>query len=492
MHPDEISAKITKGILLEYRKVGRMTKILTEIDTYLYFPVLVLLLAAAGIYFTVRTRAVQIRMYGEAWKVLWEKPKEEGAVSPFQALMVSTASRVGTGNIIGVSTAICLGGPGAMFWMWLLAVLGSASAYVETVLAQIYKKREPNGVGCYGGPEHYIEDAIHSRKLAKVFTVCMILAYGFGFNLLCSYNLQSAFTVYSFYDKKLTPLIIGGILAILVLICILGGGKRIVRLTELIVPFMGFIYVAVAVLICIVNFHHIPSMFAMIFRDAFNFRAIGSGIAGSCMVYGIKRGLYSNEAGVGSAPHAAASADTSHPVKQGLAAVVSVSIDTLFLCTATGLLCLVTNVPRTAKSAGAPYVQQALSSFLKGFGPAYLTIALILFAFTTLIGNLYYVDNGLKYLHNNKMPGKKFLTIFRLICALVIFAGALIPMDAAWALADITMGAMALINIPCCVRLGNVAFRATRDYEKQKKTGQDPVFHAKDVGLDPKELDYWK
>ncbi|MDD6352054.1 MAG: alanine/glycine:cation symporter family protein [Lachnospiraceae bacterium] len=469
-----------------------MTQILSAIDTYLYFPVLVILLAAAGIYFTIRTRGVQVRMYGEAWKVLWEKPKEEGAVSSFQALMVSTASRVGTGNIIGVSTAICLGGPGAMFWMWLLAILGSASAYVETVLAQIYKKREPDGVGCYGGPEHYIEDAIHSKKLAVVFTIFLILTYGFGFNLLCSYNLQSSFAVYSFYHAKITPAIVGAIIAVIVLICILGGGKRIVRLTEVIVPFMGFIYIGVAVLICIVNYRHIPSMFAMIFKDAFNFRAIGSGITGSCMVYGIKRGLYSNEAGVGSAPHAAASADTTHPVKQGLAAVISVSIDTLFLCTATGLLCLVTNAPRNAKTAGAPYVQAALSSFLKGFGPAFLTICLVLFAFTTLIGNLYYVDNGLKYLHNNKMPGKRFLIVFRIICAFIIFAGALIPMDAAWALADITMGGMALINIPCCVRLGGAVFRATKDYEKQRKEGKDPVFHAKNIGMDPDTLEYWK
>ena len=446
-----------------------MTQFLSTIDTYLYFPVLVIILASAGIYFTIRTCGVQLRMYGEAWRVLWEKPKEDGAVSPFQALMVSTASRVGTGNIIGVSTAICLGGPGAMFWMWLLAILGSASAFVETVLAQIYKKREPNGTGCYGGPEHYIETALKNRTLAIIFTVFLILTYGFGFNLLCSYNLQSSFEVYDFYHGTVTPVIIGAVLAVIVLICILGGGKRIVKLTEVIVPFMGIIYIGVAVLICIVNFRHIPGMFAMIFEDAFYFRAIGSGITGSCMIYGIKRGLYSNEAGVGSAPHAAASADTTHPVKQGLAAVISVSIDTLFLCTATGLLCLVTNARRSAETAGAPYVQQALSSLLKGFGPTFLTIAMVLFAFTTLIGNLYYVDNGLKFLHHNRMPGKRFMTAFRIISAVVIFVGALIPMDAAWALADITMGGMAIINIPCCIILAGTVCKALRDYEKQKK-----------------------
>lgn len=466
--------------------------VLDAIDTYMYFPVLVIILSAAGIYFTIRTRGVQIRMYGEAWKVLWEKPQEEDAVSPFQALMVSTASRVGTGNIIGVSTAICLGGPGAMFWMWLLAILGSASAFVETVLAQIYKKRNAEGGGCYGGPEHYIQDALHSRPLAVLFVIFLIATYGFGFNLLCSYNLQSSFVVYKFYNSATTPAIIGAILAVIVLICILGGGKRMVHLTEVIVPFMGVAYIAVALLIILVNFRNIPSMFVRIFSDAFNFRAIGSGIAGSCMVYGIKRGLYSNEAGVGSAPHAAASADTTHPVKQGLAAVISVSIDTLFLCTATGLLCLVTGEPATKEVAGAVYVQQALSSLLKGFGPLFLTISMVLFAFTTLIGNLYYVDTGLKFLNHNRMPGKKFMVVFRVICAVIIFIGAIIPMDSAWALADITMGLMAMINIPACFCLGGTAFRTTRDYERQKKEGKNPVFHAASIGMDPGKLDYWK
>lgn len=469
-----------------------ITSILGSIDSYMYFPVLVLVLAAAGVYFTVRTRGVQIRMYGEAWKVLWEKPKEKGAVSSFQALMVSTASRVGTGNIIGVSTAVCLGGPGAMFWMWLLAVLGSATAYVETVLAQVFKKRNPDGVGCYGGPELYIKNGIHSPKLAILFALFLILTYGFGFNLLCSYNLQSSFVIYDFYDKKTTPIIIGVIIAAIVLFCILGGGKRVVNLTEFIVPFMGIAYIAVAVIIIAVNYKNIPSMFGIIFEDAFDFRAIGSGIAGSCMVYGIKRGLYSNEAGVGSAPHAAASADTSHPVKQGLAAVISVSIDTLFICTATGLLCLVTGSPATKAAAGAPYVQHALSSVLKEFGPYFLTICMALFAFTTLIGNLYYVNAGLKFMHNNKMPSKKFMVIFHIVCAFVIFIGALVPMDAAWAVADIMMGGMALINIPTCLALGGVVFKATKNYEKQRKLGRDPVFHSKDIGMDPERLDYWK
>ncbi len=469
-----------------------MVDFLNTIDTYLYFPILVIVLSAAGLYFSIRTGFIQIRLFPEAWRVLNEKPKEEGAVSSFQALMVSTASRVGTGNIIGVSTAICLGGPGAVFWMWLLAILGSASAFVETVLAQIYKKRNSDGVGCYGGPEHYIEDIIGSKTLAVIFTVFLLLTYGFGFNMLCSYNLQSTFASYSFYEAKTTPYVIGAILAVVVLFCILGGGRRMVRLTEIIVPVMGVTYIIVALLIIIVNFRNIPSMFRNIFADAFDFRAIGSGITGSCMVYGIKRGLYSNEAGVGSAPHAAASADISHPVKQALAAVISVSIDTLFLCTATALLCLVTGVPVSEELSGAPYVQMALSSLLGRFGPLFLTAAMVLFAFTTLIGNLYYCDIGLAYLNNNKKPGKIFMFVFRVVCAFIIFIGAIAPMDACWALADITMGGMALVNVPACVVLGGVAFRAAKDYERQRKEGKDPVFHASVIGIDPSGLDYWQ
>ncbi|MCR5665935.1 MAG: alanine:cation symporter family protein [Eubacterium sp.] len=466
--------------------------LLNNIDGYLYFPILVIVLAVAGIYFSVRTKFVQIRLFPNAWKVIMEKPKEKGGVSSFQALMVSTASRVGTGNIIGVSTAICLGGPGAAFWMWVLAILGSASAFVETTLAQIYKKRNPNGVGCYGGPEHYIKNVLGKKGLAVVFTVFLILTYGFGFNMLCSYNVQSSFSVYDFYSESTTPIIVGLVLAVVVLVCILGGGSRIVKITEIIVPVMGVAYIAVALVIVFSHISNVPAMFSLIFEDAFNFKAIGSGIAGSCMVYGIKRGLYSNEAGVGSAPHAAAAADITHPVKQGLVAVVSVSIDTLFLCTATALLCLASGVTRNTDVAGAEYVQMALSTRLHAVGPIFLTVALALFAFTTLVGNLYYVDTGLKYLHNNKMPEKKAIVIFRIISAAVIFLGALMPMDACWAVADIMMGGMAIINIPCCIILGGVVFKCCKDYEKQRKAGKDPVFHASDIGLDPDKLDYWK
>ncbi len=469
-----------------------MLQFFNQVDSILYYPILIIVLTVAGVWFSFLTKFVQIRLYPEAWKVIMEKPKDEGAVSSFQALMVSTASRVGTGNIIGVSTAICLGGPGAVFWMWVLAILGSASAFIETTLAQIYKRRNDNGVGYYGGPAYYIESALRSKKVAALFTVCLIATYGVGFNLLCSYNLQSTFEGYSFYNKETTPLIIGAILAVLVAIVILGKGKSIEKVTEILVPLMGGAYVLVAVVIILMNITYMPHVFQMIFKDAFDFKAIGSGIAGSCMVYGIKRGLYSNEAGVGSAPNAAASADVSHPVKQGLVAVVSVSLDTLFLCTATALLCLASGVAPSADLAGAAYVQESVTQTMGSVGPVFITVAMVLFAFTTLIGNLYYVNNAVAYLNNKKMPGKTFMFVLRLICIAIIFIGTMIPMDMAWALADITMGAMALINIPACLLLGEQAIRACVDYEKQKKAGKDPVFHAEDIGMDITDLDCWK
>ena len=469
-----------------------ITDFLNMIDSYMYYPILIIVLTIGGIWFSIRTKFVQIRLFPEAWRVLTEKPTEEGAVSSFQALMVSTASRVGTGNIIGVSTALCLGGPGAVFWMWVLAILGSASAFIETTLAQIYKRRDEHLDGCYGGPAHYIEQALHNKALAIIFTICLIATYGFGFNLLCSYNLQSTFETYSFYNPDTTPMIIGLIVAALVALVIFGGGKSIAKITGVIVPVMGVVYVLVALFLILAHITYLPTVLKMIFTDAFDFQAIGSGIAGSCLIYGIKRGLYSNEAGVGSAPNAAASADISHPVKQGLAAVISVCIDTIFLCTATAFMCMMSGIKPTAEAAGAVYVQNSIQASLGSFGPIYITVAMALFAFTTLIGNLYYVDNGLKYLNHNTLPGKTFMIFWRILCALVVFVGAIISMDAAWAAADITMGLMALINVPSCIILGKVAYKALKDYEEKKKAGKNPVFRASEIGLDPAQLDYWQ
>ena len=464
---------------------------LNQLDSVMYYPILIIVMVMAGLYFTAKTRGVQIRLFVESLRILMEPPDTENSISSLQAMLVSTASRVGTGNIIGVSTAICLGGPGACFWMWLMCIIGASSAFIESTLAQIYKRKDHEG-HFYGGPAYYIEHGLHKHKLALLFCIFLIATYGVGFNLLCSYNLQSTFMDYSFYHPLTTPIIIGVILALFTAYCLLGGGKRIVKITSTVVPFMGLSYVAICLIVIFLNIQHIPDMFLLIFQDAFDFQSIFGGVAGSCMVYGIKRGLYSNEAGVGSAPNASASANVSHPAKQGLAQTLSVYIDTLLLCTATALMCLSTGVPATEAVSGAPYVQIAISTVFGTIGPIFITVAMVLFAFTTLIGNLYYVDNALIFLNNKKKPSESFMRIFHILCAVVVFVGAIIPMDAAWAMADITMGGMTLINLPVCVLLSKAAIDCMRDYEKQRKLGIKPVFKASDIGLNLEELNHWK
>ena len=465
--------------------------ILNLIDDLMYFPILIIVMAAAGLYFTARTRGVQVRLFVESVRLLLEPSDDENSVSSLQAMLVSTASRVGTGNIIGVSTALCLGGPGACFWMWLMCIIGASSAFIESTLAQVYKRKHHEGHS-YGGPAYYIAQGLHQPKLAALFCIFLIATYAVGFNLLCSYNLQSTFIDYSFYNPSTTPFIIGGLLAVLTAYCLLGGGKRILKITGTVVPFMGVSYVIIALIVILLNYQNVPSMFVLIFKDAFNFNSIFGGIAGSCMVYGIKRGLFSNEAGVGSAPNASASANVSHPAKQGLVQTLSVYIDTLLLCTATALMCLSTGLVPNPAVSGAPYVQNAIQTVFGTAGPIFITVAMVLFAFTTLIGNLYYVDNALIFLNKKDIPSKKFMHIFYLLCSVVVFIGAIIPMDAAWAMADITMGGMTLINLPVCMLLGKIAIDCMKDYEKQKKEGKKPVFKGSAIGLNEEELDFWK
>lgn len=402
--------------------------------------------------------------------------------------MVSTASRVGTGNIVGVATALCLGGFGSMFWMWVIAIIGSASAFIESTLAQIYKKRGPDG--CYGGPAYYIETALHCRPLAIVFSVFLIFTYGVGFNMLASYNLQSTFSGYSFYNDAVTPWIIGLILAAVVAFCLFGGGKRIVSATTAIVPFMGVAYILIAVVITVINASALPGIIKEIFVNAFDVEAIFGGFSGSCLMYGVKRGLFSNEAGVGSAPNASASAEVAHPAKQGLVQVLSVFIDTILICSATGFMCMVSGVTPTADMAGADYVQAAMRETLGSFGPIFITVAMVLFAFTTLLGNLFYVDKAFRHILG-RTPGKLFHTIYYIVASGVIFLGAGLSADLLWGIADIGMGCMALINMPVIFILSKYAIRALNDFTKQRKAGKDPVFRAKDIGL-PHQVDDWQ
>ncbi len=457
---------------------------------WMYSYILIALLLGAGLYFAIKTGFVQLRLFAESIRVVKEKPKEEGAVSSFQALMVSTASRVGTGNIVGVSSAICLGGYGAVFWMWVIAIVGASSAFVESTLAQIYKRRNPDG-SSYGGPAFYIESALKNRGVAVAFAVFLILTYAGGFNMLASYNLQATFAAYSFYDATVTPWVIGGIMGVLVGFCIMGGGKRIVKVTGTLVPIMGMAYVIVCLIVVFANITLVPTVLARIITEAFDFAAIFGAFAGSAMMNGIKRGLFSNEAGVGSAPNAAAAADVSHPVKQGLVQMLSVFIDTIFICTATALMCLCSGIEPNSDIAGAPYVQAAMGSVFGNLGPIFITVAMVLFAFTTLLGNFFYVDNCLAFIHK-KMPSDKFMFGFRVLAAVIIVAGAGLSAGLVWDIADVLMGFMALINIPACVILGGIAIKACKDYEIQKKEGKDPVFKASSIGLDDKQLDFWK
>ena len=462
-------------------------QIINAVNDALYSYILIIILVLGGLYFTCRTRFVQFRLFKEQFRAVMEKPQESNGVSSFQALMVSTASRVGTGNIIGVSTALCLGGFGSVFWMWLIAIVGSASAFIESTLAQIYKKKGPDG--SYGGPAYYIENALKCRPLAIVFSILIILTYGFGFNMLASYNLQSTFSSYDFYNKETTPWIIGLIVAVLVGFCLFGGGKRILKVTSTLVPFMGVAYILIALVIVFMNIGLLPDIFKTIFAEAFDFQAIFGGFSGSCVIYGIKRGLFSNEAGVGSAPNASASAQVNHPVKQGLVQVLSVFIDTVLICSATAFMCMSSGVEPSAKLSGAPYIQTALSSTLGAFGPIFITVAMILFAFTTLVGNLFYVDKAIFFIFK-KMPSKTFMRIYYVVASLVILLGAGLSADLLWDIADITMGAMTIINMPVILYLGKYAYRALKDYEKQRKNGVEPVFKAKNIDL-PHKTDYW-
>ena len=467
-----------------------MRELLSAVNGVLYYPILIIVLLACGFYFTIRTKFIQFGLLGEAFKVITEKPEGKDDVSSFQALMVSTASRVGTGNIVGVANAICLGGPGAVFWMWIIALIGGASAFIESTLAQIYKKRGSDGVS-YGGPSYYIENAIGSRGLGVLFAVALIATYAVGFNMLASFNLQDSFRVYDFYVPGKTSWMIGAVLALIAGYCILGGGKRIIKFTSLLVPVMGVIFVIMALVMIVINIKNVPAMFGMIFKDAFNFKAIFGGVAGSALVEGIKRGLYSNEAGMGSAPNAAASASVSHPVKQGLVQMISVFLDTIVICSATAFMSLSSGIAPTEELAGAPFVQASLSTVFGPYGNIFITVSLALFAFTTLLGNLYYVDSCLTYL-NKKTPSKTFMLSYRIIAIILIFVGAGMEMSLAWDVADFLMGVMCLINIPSILYLGSIALKALEDYKKQRAEGKNPVFKAEAVGIDTSKLDYWK
>lgn len=463
--------------------------LLASLNDFLYSYILIFLLVAAGIYFSIRTKFVQFHLIGDAIKALKEKAEKNDngkSVSSFQALMISTASRVGTGNIAGIATAIVAGGPGAVFWMWVMAIVGGASAFVESTLAQVYKVKD--GKEFRGGPSYYIERALGKRWLGVLFSILLIACFAYGFNGLQTYNMSSALEYYiPNYSDTILPAVVGLLIAAATAFVIFGGVHRIGFISSVIVPIMAGIYILMGIFITLTNLDRVPEMFSLIFEGAFDFRAIFGGFAGSTVLIGIKRGLFSNEAGMGSAPNASATATVSHPVKQGMVQVLSVFIDTLMICTTTAFILLlsgVTGIPE--KLDGIPYVQAAISANVGSLGIHFITFSIFAFAFTSLIGNYYYAESNILFIKNNRI----LLNVFRITCLIAIFLGAQADFSTVWNLADVLMGFMAIENILVIFLLGGIAFKVLDDYTKQKKQGIDPVFKAKNVGLN--NTDTWK
>lgn len=456
----------------------------------MYTYILIILLVGVGVYFTIRTRGVQLRLLKDGIRAMLEKSgtdeNGEKKVSSFQALMISTASRVGTGNIAGIATAIAAGGPGAVFWMWLMAVIGGASAFVESTLAQIYKVRRD---GQYrGGPSYYMERALGKRWVGILFSVFLIICFAYGFNGLQSFNMSSSLEYYiPGYADTMWPMVLGIVLAAATAAVIWGGVHRIGFITSVLVPVMATLYILIGIVTMILHMTELPHIFAVILKNAFDFEAMAGGMAGSAVVIGIKRGLFSNEAGMGSAPNASASADVEHPVKQGLVQVISVFIDTLLICSSTAMMLLVSGVEgKSGVLDGIPYVQAAISANVGTWGIHFITFSIFAFAFSSLIGNYYYAESNILFIKDSK----KLLFGFRITCVIAIFLGAQADFALMWSIADITMGLMAIVNIVVIFLLGGIAFNALKDYEKQKEDGRRPVFKAADIGIH--NTDVWR
>lgn len=460
-----------------------INEILSDINDFMYTYILIVMLVGAGVYFTIRTRGVQFRLLKEGIKSMLDKAdvdeNGEKKVSSFQALMISTASRVGTGNIAGIATAIATGGKGAVFWMWLMALIGGASAFIESTLAQIYKVKKD---GQYrGGPSYYMEKALGKRWMGILFSVLLIICFAYGFNGLQAYNMSSALEYYiNDYSNTIYPMVVGVILAVLTAFVICGGVHRIGFISSVIVPIMAVAYLLIGFVTMIMNVSDVPKIFASIFESAFDIKAMMGGFAGSAIVIGIKRGLFSNEAGMGSAPNASASADVSHPVNQGLVQIISVFIDTILICSSTAMMLMFSGVEgESGVLDGIPYVQAAISSNVGKWGIHFITVAIFAFAFSSVIGNYYYAESNILFIKDNKIV----LWMFRATCVMAVFLGAQADFSLVWNIADITMGLMAVVNIIAILLLSKIAINALNDYERQRKKGIKPVFREKNIGL---------
>lgn len=440
-------------------------------NNYLWTYILIALLIGAGLYFSIRTKFVQFRLFGEMFRVITEKKETDTGVSAFQAFTISTASRVGTGNITGVALAIGIGGPGAVFWMWLIAIIGMATAFVESTLAQVYKVRD--GDEFRGGPAYYMEKALGQRKIAIVFSVLLTLSFGFIFN-----SVQSNTIAVSVNDVFNIPTwVIGLALVVLTAVIIFGGVHRIVKVTQVIVPVMAVLYILIALFVVVTNLSELPAFFSLIFSHAFGLEeAVGGGV-GAAIMQGVRRGLFSNEAGMGSVPNAAATANVSHPAKQGLVQSLGVFFDTIVICTATAFIILLSDFYKTATDDGIILTQNSLADHVGSWAPYFVAIAIIFFAFSSVIGNYYYGETNIELInaHRGWLQGYRVLVL-----AMVMF-GALAKVQLVWNMADLFMGLMAVINIVVILLLGKLASQVLDDYVAQRKRGLDPQFYAKNI-----------
>ena len=465
-----------------------MENIISSVNDIVWSNALIILCLGAGIYFSVVTRFLQVRYLREMVRLLFKGESSKKGISSFQAFTVAIAGRVGTGNIAGVATAIAMGGPGAVFWMWVIAFLGSASAFVEATLGQIYKEVK-NGE-YRGGPAFYIEKGLGIKWYAVVFAVATVLSMAFLLPGVQSNSIASG--IHTAFDVPVA--VTGGVVTALLALIIFGGVKRIGRVAELVVPFMAGAYILMAIVIILMNITEVPSVISLIFRSAFDIEPAFAGVFGMAISWGVKRGIYSNEAGQGTAPHAAAAAEVSHPAKQGLVQAFSVYVDTLFVCTATAFMILFTgqynvvnpeggfiveNLPGVA--FGPAYTQQAINTYFPSLGSGFVAISLLFFAFTTIMAYYYIAETNLSYL--NKKGNRWMLWALRALLLATTFYGSVKTAESAWMLGDIGVGIMAWLNVVAILLLRKPALKALKDYKAQKDAGLDPVFDPQKLGI---------
>lgn len=449
---------------------------ISAINDVLWSYILIIMLLGCAIWFTFKTRFVQFRMIKEMIKLLGdstEKTKNgEKHISSFQAFAVSLASRVGTGNLAGVATAIAVGGPGAVFWMWIIALLGASSAFVESTLAQLYKRTGKDSF--IGGPAYYMERGLGLRWMGVFFAVLISITFGFAFNSVQSNTICAAWEGAFGFDHR----IIGGILTVLTILIIFGGIQRIAKVSSIIVPVMALGYVALALGIVLFNIGKLPAVLELIINNAFGWEQAIGGSIGAALMQGIKRGLFSNEAGMGSAPNVAATADVSHPVKQGLIQTLGVFTDTLIICTCTAFIILFSGAPLDGSVNGVQLTQHALTNEVGSVGSIFVAIAILLFAFSSIIGNYYYGEANIRFVTQKR----SVLFTYRLLVGGMVMFGALASLDLAWSLADITMGLMTICNLIAISLLSRQAFLLLKDYIAQKQKGIiSPVFDKNSI-----------